>query len=298
MTVDSENQCIVCQSEAHQEAIRIHDHLVSRKVFVVDQCNHCGFRWIINPPKEVEAYKYYETEEYVEHSDSSDGLINLIYHKARKWMLRYKHNLVNNLGRGKKILDFGTGTGYFLNYMKSRGFDVRGIEISDKARSFGQINFDLQIHHPNDIFDEGFPKGYNYVSFWHVLEHVYEPDRVLRRLKDLLADDGAIIVALPNYKCLEAHIYDEYWNGYDVPRHLWHWDKESFTKFARKCGYKVTKTKILPLDPFYNCLISESYRKKKWAHILIPFIGFASLVQGWMKTDKASSIVYFLEKKS
>lgn len=289
-------KCIVCQSKETVEAIRLHDHLVSKKLFVIDECQKCGFRFINNPPPESTAYKYYETEEYVEHSDSSEGIVNSIYHQARKWMVKYKYKLINDHGRKTRMLDFGTGTGYFLNYMKSRGFSVTGIEISEKARTFGRTNFGLDIYHPEKIFESDFPRDFSYVSFWHVLEHVYEPEKVLRRLKDLMTDDGVMIVALPNYKCLEAKTYKEYWNGYDVPRHLWHWDKSSFTAFANKSGFKVTKTKMLPLDPFYNCLISEGYRKKNWAHILIPFIGTASLLHGWLKKEKASSIVYFLEK--
>lgn len=288
--------CLSCQSSESKEAIRLHDHLVSKKLFVIQECVNCGFRYIKNQPPAVTAYKYYETEEYVEHSDAADGFINSIYHQARKWMLRYKFRLVNGFGLDKKIIDFGTGTGYFLNYMKENGFDVTGIEISDKARKFGQENFGLNIYHPDKIFDDSFETGFSYATFWHVLEHIYNADEVLQRLHQLLADDGKLVVALPNYHCIEEKFYKEYWNGYDVPRHLWHWDKKSFSLFAERQGFRIMKTKILPLDPFYNCLISESYRKKKLAHILIPFIGGASLVRGWINNDKASSVVYFLEK--
>lgn len=288
--------CIVCQSKESKEAIRLHDHLVSRKLFIIDECSNCGFRYIQNPPPESSAYQYYETDEYVEHSDSSEGLVNNIYHKARRWMLKFKFNLINDHGRAKRMLDFGTGTGYFLNYMKSRGYDVKGIEISEKARTFGKENFGLDLFHPEKIFDQDFANDFSYISFWHVLEHVYNPQRVMKRLRELMTDDGVMVVALPNYRCLEANVYKEYWNGYDVPRHLWHWDQASFHRFAELCGFKVTKKTLLPLDPFYNCLISEGYRKKNWAHILIPFIGIVSLTRGWLNKDKASSIVYFLEK--
>lgn len=288
--------CLVCQSNNFNEAIRLHDHLVSKQLFKINECARCGFRFIANPPHESKAAAYYATEEYVEHSDSSKGLINQVYHRARKWMLHYKYRLVHNLERKKKILDFGTGTGYFLNFMKQKGYEVSGIEISDKARSFGQTKFGLPIYSPEAIFDPEFDQGFGYITFWHVLEHVYEPDRVVQRLHEILEKKGVLVVALPNYKCLEAGYYKEYWNGYDVPRHLWHWDMASFEQYANKHGFKLMKTKILPLDPFYNCLISESYRKKNWAHILIPFLGSASLLLGWINRNKASSIVYFLEK--
>ena len=274
------------------------DHLVSKETFELRHCDKCGFRFISNPPPVTEAYRYYETEEYVEHSDSKTGLVNSIYHYARTWMLRFKHGLINKESRTKKLLDFGTGTGYFVNAMKTRGYEVAGIEISPKAREFCKTNFDIDVRDPQRLYNDDFPTGFGYVTFWHVLEHIYDVDKVMSRLHDILADDGMVVVALPNYHCLEEKVYKTYWNGYDVPRHLWHWDKPSFTRFAEKHGYVVKKTKILPLDPFYNCLISESYRKNKLAYLLIPFIGGLSLIRGWLSHARASSVIYFLEKRT
>lgn len=296
MGEDSAINCLVCQSGKSVEAIRLHDHLVSQKLFIINECENCGFRFIVNPPAEESASGFYETEEYVEHSDSSEGLINSVYHRARRWMLRKKLNMLNKMSRKKKILDFGTGTGYFLNHLNHAGFETTGVEISEKAREFGREKFGLDIRSPQSIFKESFPSGFGYITFWHVLEHVYNPSSVLKRLYDLLDDNGLLVVALPNYRCIEAGVYKEYWNGYDVPRHLWHWDKPTFTKYTEGLGFRLIKTSILPLDPYYNCLISESYRKKKWAHILIPFIGSASLLYGLINDEKASSIVYFLQK--
>ena len=291
-------KCITCDASQQKRVLVIEDHLVSHEVFHLEECTRCKFRYISNPPTEDLAYKYYETDEYVEHSDSSDGIVNTIYHYARRWMIRHKHGLLKAEGRTMKLLDFGTGTGYFINAMRDFGYDVMGVEISPKARAFCKSSFNLDVRDPQDIFKDDFPSGFGYITFWHVLEHVYDPEKSLKRLGDLLEDDGVLVIALPNYRCVEAHTYGSYWNGYDVPRHIWHWDKESFTRFAENCGYRVKKTKILPLDPFYNCLISESYRKKKWAYLLIPFIGMWSLIKGLASNREASSIIYFLEKST
>jgi len=297
ISYQSVTTCITCGDSDSQRVLEIEDHLVSHEIFHIEHCPTCNFRYISNPPPEDQAYRYYETDEYVEHSDSADGIVNTVYHYARRWMLRHKHGLLQSERRTKKLLDFGTGTGYFIKSMKDYGYDVSGVEISPKARSFCKASFDLDVRDPKEIFDEDFPSGYGYITFWHVLEHVYEPDKSLKRLGELLADDGMIVVALPNYTCAEESVYKTYWNGYDVPRHLWHWDKESFTRFVGECGYRVKKTKILPLDPFYNCLISESYRKNKLAYLLIPFVGTWSLLRGLFSHKSASSIIYFLERK-
>ncbi len=289
--------CLVCQSSEQKEVIRVRDHLVSQKIFRINECSKCGFRFIHNPPSEQDAHLFYESEDYIEHSDSSKGLINWTYHKARKWMLRYKLRLIRSLDRGNRILDFGTGTGYFLNYMQSKRYEGLGIEISEQAREFGRETFGLDIRPPDRIYKQGFPSEFDYITFWHVLEHVYHPGAIIEQMHRLLAANGVLIIALPNFRCMDQSYYKEFWAGYDVPRHLWHWDRSTFETFMNNHKFELIKTKMLPLDPFYNCLISESYRKKKWAHILIPFIGTASLLRGWIRNEKASSIVYFFGKK-
>ncbi len=293
MTVD---RCIVCEDHNPKLHLQVKDHLVSQEIFDLCKCQNCGFVYVQNPPAPDQALAYYDTEEYIEHSDNQEGLINKLYHKARSIMLPYKRKMLEKYDLPKKILDIGTGTGYFLNYMKSQEYDVTGIEISGTARDFGKKNFDLDIFHPDDMFKEGFPRGFSYISFWHVLEHIYEPRRVLTKLHDILAQDGVVAIALPNHSSLDAEAYGDYWCAYDVPRHLWHFDFSSFKQFAESCGFRLDKIKMLPLDPFYNSLISASYKKNISARIMIPLVSGASLVRGGLDKKKASSIIYFLRR--
>lgn len=288
--------CIVCGQINEGVQKEITDYLVSHEQFKLETCANCGFKYFTNPPKAQDAGAYYESADYVEHSDETVGFIHGIYGVARKLMLKIKFSKVDKVAKQKSILDFGTGTGYFLNHMKSKGYRTLGIEISDKARSFGKQNFGLELKHPDFLFSSDMPTDIGVVTFWHVLEHIYNVEEVLTKLHDVTMNDATIVVALPNYLCLEEKEYKKYWNGYDAPRHLWHFTPASFTEFAHKCGYKVVKKEILPLDPFYNCLISESYRKSLWGYIKLPFVSTLSLIQGWMNVDKASSVIYFLEK--
>lgn len=291
-----QEDCIVCGTQANGKVFKIADHLVSQEVFDLIECPSCHLRYIKNPPDEPSAAKYYETEEYVEHSDSSKGIINNLYHKAREWMLRYKFRMLDRLGTRRKILDVGTGTGYFLKYMRSRGYECNGIEISEKARNFGRHRFLLDIREPSAMYLKDFPGDFGIISFWHVFEHVYNPTAVLSRLRELLAQDGRLVIALPNYNCLEARYYGKWWNGYDIPRHLWHFDRDNFERYMDQNGFVLESTRILPLDPFYNCLISESYRKNPIGYFIMPFLSLSSLIMGWLNIRMASSIVFIYKK--
>ena len=290
--------CMVCGHVNQNSPELITDHLVSGERFKLQYCDHCNFKYFTDPPAAEVAGKYYESSEYVEHSDETVGFTHGIYRFARELMLRIKFGKVDKVAQNKFILDFGTGTGYFLNYMKSKGYRTLGIEISDKARNFGKETFGLNLQHPDYLFSDDMPDSIGVITFWHVLEHIYNAEEVLKKLHPLLDNDGTILVALPNFQCIEEKQYGSFWNGYDAPRHLWHFTPGSFKIFAEKCGFSIDKMEILPLDPFYNCLISESYRKSVVGYLLLPFISAFSLIQGMVNIKKSSSIIYFLKKST
>ena len=104
------------------------------------------------------------------------------------------------------------------------------------------------------------------------------------------------MIAMPNYHSLEAGYYKKYWNGYDVPRHLWHFDFDSFSKFAEDRGFKIKQVLRLPLDPFYNCMVSAEYKPKFTFLPWTVFVGFLSYLTGLFNIRRTSSPVYVLEK--
>ena len=64
------------------------------------------------------------------------------------------------------------------------------------------------------------------ITLWHVLEHVENLSEYISTLKNLLADNGKLIIAVPNFKSDDANYYKEFWAAFDVPRHLWHFSQD------------------------------------------------------------------------
>jgi SAM-dependent methyltransferase len=289
--------CIVCGGNTLTTELHTKDWLVSHEDFEIKNCDNCGFRFTSNPPAAGDAGPYYETEEYVEHSDNKEGLTNTIYHYARKWMLKYKFSLVSKYAKGKRLLDIGSGSGYFINHMKQWGYAVNGVEISDKAVAFCQTKFDITAYSPEQFIADEISGEFDVATMWHVFEHVYSYDEYFSMLHKKLAADGTLIIATPNHLCLEEKYYRKFWNGYDVPRHLWHFTPSTFTQFAEKRGFKLIKMRNLPLDPFYNCMISASYKKSISLLPATVFVGFLSFCNAIFSFNKSSSIVYILKKQ-
>ena len=129
-------QCPCCGSTAIQLALNAKDFTVSHKFFEVWHCNNCTLRFTQNVPSVDEILPYYQSDSYVSHSDTNEGLINRLYHFIRSYTLKTKLKLVQQatgLAVGK-LLDIGAGTGYFSRTMKVANWDVTALEPDATAR--------------------------------------------------------------------------------------------------------------------------------------------------------------------
>jgi len=292
------SQCPVCDHSSFKHYLNVPDWLVSKEPFELKQCEQCHFVFTANAPSEKEVGPYYNSEEYVEHSDTSSGLIYSIYHIARRAMLRFKYIKIKRLHTGKKLLDVGSGSGYFLNFMKKKGYDVTGVEISEKAVALCEKNFGIKAHSPSEFLEEKLDANYDIISLWHVFEHVYSYNAYFDLFSKSLNDNGYLILALPNCGSPDAKMNQSYWNGYDTPRHLWHFTPKTIEMFAHKRGFKIIQKHRMPLDPFFNVMVSDSY-KDKFTFLPITLLkGLYSYIASLLNIEKSSSIIYIFQKNT
>jgi len=289
--------CAVCNSEQLSLLMKLEDYSISKEKFELFQCSNCQFIFTQNVPVENEIGKYYQSEDYISHSDTNEGLINKAYHFVRKIMLGRKYKLIKSLYKGNDILDIGCGTGYFLDFMKRKQYKTLGVEADSDARAQGIKNFGLDILPPEDLFNGAIKDKFGIISLWHVLEHLYDPKEYMKAIRGILKDDGHLIIAVPNCSCYDAEYYKNYWAGYDVPRHLWHFTPSTLELFAKNTGFEVIKMKGLPFDPFYVALLSEKYKGGSLGMIKGGMIGFISFIKSLFNVRKSSSVIYVLKKK-
>jgi 2-polyprenyl-3-methyl-5-hydroxy-6-metoxy-1,4-benzoquinol methylase len=211
-------------------------------------------------------------------------------------MFYRKFRLVERLGENKSLLDIGSGTGYFLNYMKEKGYETQGIEINEIARENSKNKFGLKVDLPETLLNGVLKEKFGTITLWHVLEHLYDAYDYMAAIKDRLEEDGTLIIAVPNHESFDETAFEQHWAGYDVPRHLWHFSPSTLEKFAKKNGFKLMETKILPFDSFYVAILSGQYRNDMFHMIKGMLIGFVSLVNGLLNSKKASSVIYILKK--
>ncbi len=290
--------CPLCGGAHFKHFLDCTDQYASGEKFAVYECEECGFRFTQQAPVEQEIGAYYETPEYISHSDTRKGLVNKFYHHVRRYMLRRKAALVRRALHRKtgRLLDIGTGTGYFMHTMYEKGWDVEAVEKNEQARRFTKEHFGLEVK-PEQALQEFESHSFQVVTLWHVMEHIEKLDELWNTLHRLLDEEGVLVVAVPNSNSFDARKYKEHWAAYDVPRHLWHFTPTTMQQMGLKHGFVLEQHHPMPFDAFYISMMSERYKGS-----CIPFIkGMWSGLQAWFasftRKGKSSSIIYIFRKK-
>lgn len=271
--------------------LKVKDYSVSKEIF--DLYHDQTFDMLITfpQPKLENLDKYYESEDYISHTDNKRSLFEKLYHFVRGIALKNKLNLINSLQPNKgKILDIGAGTGDFLSVAKKEGWQTIGVEPSGKAKSIAMSKGITFVEQTSELENNSF----DVISMWHVLEHVPDLDSQIKELKRLLKPEGVLIVAVPNFKCFDAKHYGKFWAAYDVPIHFWHFSKTAIKLLFEKEEMNLEKVLPMKFDSFYVSLLSEKYKSGKMNFIRAFLIGLQS---NWYakKNIEYSSHIYVIK---
>lgn len=242
------------------------------------------------PPAISDLPNYYESDDYISHTDSKRSLFEKVYHFIKRKAIRDKVSLIDYWsGEKGSVLDIGSGTGDFLAEAKLQNWKAVGMEPSEKAKSLAKRKGICII----DTYAELEDNYFDVITMWHVLEHVPDLEFQIKELKRLLKPDGVIFIAVPNYKSYDARHYGKFWAAYDVPRHLWHFSKTTMQKLFAQENLKLVK--ILPMwfDSFYVSLLSEKYKTGKMNPWKAFWIGLTSNLKGKKSLEYSSHIYIF-----
>ncbi|MDE3124437.1 MAG: class I SAM-dependent methyltransferase [Bacteroidota bacterium] len=289
--------CPICHSNFIQPIFSAKDYSVSNATFSIWECQDCKGRFTQDIPSESAIGTYYQSENYISHSDTKNGIVNRLYHWVRSITLQQKRKFITQIGTdaNKSILDVGAGTGAFANTMQLAGWKVTGIEVDAGARQIAASKFNLQFFLPNFLYQIP-PETFQIITLWHVLEHVHDLHGYMKIFRQSLQPNGKLVIAVPNYTSYDAKYYQQYWAAYDVPRHLYHFSPDSMANLAAQHGFVIQQYQSMPFDSFYVALLSEQYKSGKSNFLNAGWVGIRSTFKMWRDTKNCSSVIYVLEK--
>ncbi len=271
--------CSLCESKNLTFFTETKDYSFSKEKFSLFLCSVCGV--LITKPFPKNTSEYYDKENYLSYKKKSSffgktySLVQKVNNLLKFWFLK-RYN------KGS-LLDFGAGSGEFVNEAKKRGFLAYGYEPINKTTN-------------DSVFDDLKKisvREFDVITLWHVIEHTKRPLFLLEKLKKRLNKKGIICVAVPNQDSFDASYYGKRWAGYDVPRHLYHFNEKSFLFLLKKTGFVLLEKKPLFFDSFYVSMISEKNKKNPFWMIYGFIIGLISNILA-LYNKKYSSIIYII----
>lgn len=202
-------------------------------VFTAVKCGNCGLVYVTPRPEKEELSAFYRDDYYGGGADKKAGPAAL----ALAFFCFLRKNRVLKYRRSGRLLDIGCGDGTFLDSIRTKDWEVFGVETSvPGCRSCAQKGITVRR-------DMAFPDGFfDVITMWQSLEHFETPTAALREAHRVLAADGTLILSVPNIASLEYLLFGTRWFHLDLPRHLYHFSPRTITRLLEKSGFTVLKT--------------------------------------------------------
>ncbi len=219
--------------------------------FAVVKCRNCGLQYVNPRPSPADIGRFYSPE-FVSYQFDLDlhgatlreRLVAAIARASARGRVKVLEQ-ATSLGPETRVLDLGCGKGSFLYVLKeTHGCDVTGIDFDAEAVRYCRERLAIRSLQGGAADLASLGPGFDVVTFWHFLEHEFDPLAALRGAHRLLADDGRLVVEVPNADSMENAVFDRRSYLYDLPRHLYHFTPATLGRLLQTAGFEIERLRF------------------------------------------------------
>ena len=198
------------------------------KVLICKKCGHVFLDYFFLGQKNLE--NYYQANNPFEKVEQLDPA----HQKVRSEQLNLVLDNIKNVNKDFKFLDIGCGAGYYLYLLNQKGFYCEGVERSNMMCEM--INKHYKIKCTNTSFEELDVKNkFDVVSIITVLEHLYNPKLCIKKIGELMNENGYLFIEIPDTEFPRYDILPDYL----AFEHIHHWTKNSLSNLLQLSGFEI-----------------------------------------------------------
>jgi 2-polyprenyl-3-methyl-5-hydroxy-6-metoxy-1,4-benzoquinol methylase len=146
---------------------------------------------------------------------------------------------LENLVEGRALLDVGCATGFFLEAARSRGWTVRGLEVSNYAAEYARRELHLDVVSGSiESFADDSSK-FDVVTLWDTIEHLGRPDLALSNIRRLLHPQGVLVLSTGDYGSMLRRITGKRWRLFADPTHNFFFEESTLKRLLDQTGYEL-----------------------------------------------------------
>lgn len=280
--------CLLCGSGDDEPVVRQRDFSTdeSDEMFTVVRCRSCGLQYLNPRPTLAGIGRFYPPRYYTTAAQPrrigrfKRRLMEVYYgyppHRAKGvakalwkmclwpdyvWRWFRGKDILPWVGRGR-LLDVGCGPGVNLLTFQAQGWDVYGLDASTTAcEAAAKLLGDrVRLGELETLVYPG--RSFDVVFFSHTLEHVHDPLAVLREARRILDDGGRLVVMLPNASSGEAAVFGPWWWPWELPRHLYHFDRDSLSRLLVQAGFRIVRFRTGVGSLFFMTSLERAWHQR------------------------------------
>lgn len=203
------------------------------------RCKNCGMVYVNPRLKETITHDLYHEPPYQEFYKIK--LIPSIDYRKNVLAVRKFEQIAHYTKKPGKVLDIGCGLGEVLSVFQENGWNCLGIEFNEFAANYATEKFHLNIINKS-IYDFEASEKFDLIMLWGVLEHFYNPQKILKKIFELLNDDGLLVIEVPSADSILVRYYERTHNMVDRiiegDRHIMLFSVRGFQEMLEQTGFK------------------------------------------------------------
>lgn len=186
--------CPVCESKE----CKVYERFGSALQYTYVKCSNCGM--IYQSPRPTYNQHFIDAA-YAEYYQYADNLqLNDLTEIRESSVGMFKKEIEHISQYDKKktaVLDIGSGMGTFLYAARPVYQEAVGLDVSEQMASFVEKHLGVKVY--VEQFEHfTYPKKFSLIHMSHVIEHVPHPNLWLQKAKEMLDDEGILVINVPN----------------------------------------------------------------------------------------------------